>query len=147
MSAPKNRVAEARKAFPMTREELANAAGLSVRGLADIETHRAEPRTSTKHSLATALKVSPSQLVPDEEAVQQARGSISPEDVPKGVRVKVARNLLGFTATATGPAGSATCKLGTGTADDAAASAVLRYISMAKARDEIANAEDKWSNP
>jgi transcriptional regulator with XRE-family HTH domain len=50
----------------MTQEELARAAGISLRQLVRIESNEVEPRFSTIRKLAGALGVEPSELLDSE---------------------------------------------------------------------------------
>ena len=50
----------------MTQEELARAAGISLRQLVRIERNEVEPRFSTMRKIAGALGVEPSQLLDPE---------------------------------------------------------------------------------
>lgn len=77
------RLRHQRAAAGLTQAELAHRAGLSVRGVSDLERGLRSPRTTTRHRLATGLGCSPAEMgATDAPPVSTVESAIPPPPTP-----------------------------------------------------------------
>ena len=93
-----NRIRAIRESRGMTQEELAGAAGISVKHVSVLERGIKEPRLSTIVSVAVALKVTPNDLLlaetPNDRLVEMVRTKISQLPAEKAEKAVIIMNTV-----------------------------------------------------